>query len=70
MLQVGYSVLSFPAKGEDTDMKSGGIQLFAEAMITLEANTDMALWGIMSPEGPYCFQETSQCISGVKRLTE
>jgi len=28
-----------------------------------KAKTDMALWGIMSPEGPCCFQETSALFS-------
>ena len=63
MLQVGYSVLSFFAKGEDADMASGGYPPLAGTGITPKANTDMALWGIMSPEGPCCFQETSALFS-------
>jgi len=59
MLQVGYSVLSFFVKGEDAGMASGGNLLLAKTGITPKANTEMALCGIMSPEGPCCFQETS-----------
>jgi len=59
MLQVGYPVRSFFAKGEDADMVSGGDLPLAGTGIKLKANTDMALWGVMSPEGPCCFQETS-----------
>jgi hypothetical protein len=40
-------------------MASSGNLLLARTGITPKANTDMALWGIMSPEGPCCFQETS-----------
>lgn len=57
MLHVGYSVLSFFAKGEEADMASGGTALLAGTGIKPKANTAMALWGIMSPEGPCCFQE-------------
>ncbi len=63
MLQVGYSVLSFFVKGEDAAMASGGNLLLAKTGITPKANTDMALWGIMSPEGPCYFQETSALFS-------
>jgi hypothetical protein len=45
------------AKGEDAEMATG---------IKPKANTDVALWGIMSPEGPYCFQETSALFSRVR----
>lgn len=55
MLQVGYSVLSFFAKGEDAEMRSGGNLLLAGTNIEPKANTNMALWGLVSPEGPCCF---------------
>lgn len=47
-------------------MASGGNLLLAGTGIKPKANTDMALWGIMSPEGPYCFQETSALFSPVR----
>jgi len=50
MLHIGYSVLSFFVKGEDADMATGGNLLQAKSGITPKANTDMALWGFMSPE--------------------
>jgi hypothetical protein len=40
-------------------MASGGSLPLAGTGIEPKANTDMALWGIMSPEGPCCFRETS-----------
>ena len=59
MLHIAYSVLSFFVKGEDADMASSCNLLLAKIGITPKAKTDMALWGIISPEGPCCFQETS-----------
>jgi hypothetical protein len=56
MLHIGYSVLSFFVKGEDADMASGGNLRLAKSGITPKANTDMALWGIMSPEGCAVFR--------------
>ncbi|PTL35834.1 hypothetical protein CLG94_08765 [Candidatus Methylomirabilis limnetica] len=40
-------------------MASGGNLRLAGTGITPKAKTAMALWGIMTPEGPYCFQKTS-----------
>jgi len=63
MLHIGYSVLSFFVKGEDAGMATGGNLRLAKIGITPKAKTTMALWGIMCPEGPCCFQETSALFS-------
>lgn len=44
-------------------MVSGGNLLLAGTGITPKARTDMALWGIMRPEGPCCFEEPSALCS-------
>ena len=65
MLQVGYSVypLLLCPEEEDADMASSGNLPLVGIGITPKAKTTMALWGIMSPEGPCCFQETSALFS-------
>lgn len=57
MLQIGYSVypLLLFLKEEDADIARGGMPQLAGTGITPKTKTDMALWGTMRPEGPYCF---------------